>query len=92
MAKFLYRAEIEWLDSRQPSSGWQFAEGFEPESVVRVRTLGFVLQENEEAVVVAQNAAYDGFRQPVTQISGVMTIPRCCVLEIKKIMVTENAQ
>ena len=90
MAKFLYRAEIEWLDSRQPSSGWQFAEGFEPESVVRVRTLGFVMQEDEKAIAIAQSVAYDGFRQPVTQISGVMTIPRVCILEIKKIMVTEN--
>ena len=92
MDKFLYRAEIEWLDSRQPSSAWQFAEDFRPEGVARVRTLGFVLYENEEAIAIAQSVAYDGFRQPVTQISGVMTIPRCCVLEIKKIMVTENAQ
>lgn len=65
---------IEWWDSRRPADEWVFV-GDAEFSACRCRSVGFVLRETEEEIVLAQSIADGG-----EQACGVMVIPRCCII------------
>jgi hypothetical protein len=76
---------IEWLDSRQPSTGWQFLEAMETPKACRCLSVGWLLDEGEEQIVIAAHMSdidQDG------QVMGVVVIPSCSVL--KKTLIEEK--
>lgn len=74
---------ITWLDSRQPVPGWQLLDDIEVPDVCRCQTVGFIVQEDEELLCIAQSVADLGGKHP--QASGVMAIPVRAVVERREL-------
>lgn len=70
---------VRWQDSRQPIAGWQMLdEDFVPPVACAAATVGFVVSETDDVLVLAQNIAdYD---EETMQGSGLMAIPRRCIV------------
>lgn len=69
---------IEWLESRQPTSTWQFLPDFEPQEPVKCTSVGWLIREGD-VKSLAQNM---GDVDDDTKVSGVIDIPKCCVISI----------
>lgn len=69
---------IEWLDSRQPFSGWQFLEDLEMPKSCKCLSVGWLLEEDADRVVIA---AHLGDMSRGGQVMGVMAIPMRSVLK-----------
>ena len=65
---------ITWLDSRYVTCGWMARESCEDLDVVTAQTAGFVVKEDEECVVIAQNISDH-------QVSSIMVIPKKCIIK-----------
>lgn len=73
---------IEWLDSRQPESQWQYTSDVKGGGHLVCRSVGWLLKDSKKTKVLAQN-----FGDDAQQVSGVMRIPTCCVVWIKDMTV-----
>lgn len=68
---------VEWVDSRQPISQWQWLDQLMRSAVVNCVTVGFLLPDDGGAIVIAQNLGDIG--KSTRQVSGVISIPRQAV-------------
>lgn len=71
---------VEWEDSAQPSSSWQFLEDVGAPPAVRCRSVGWLIANTEDVRVLAPNMGAVGGDAP--QVSGVITIPSRAVLRM----------
>lgn len=71
---------VEWLDSRQPVPAWRYIGDVPEPEPVKAATVGWLLRDGD-TLQVAQSIAADA--QP--QCSGVMEIPRACVLQVSSL-------
>lgn len=79
---------IEWVDSCQPTSPWQMVDDYQPLDPVKIFSVGFLLHGEEpdagekpsEVVALAPNVGNLGTES--CQVSGVIHIPRCAIIEI----------
>lgn len=69
---------IEWLDSRQPSQGWQFLEDIDMPKACKCMSVGWLLDEDAGRVVIA---AHRNVQDKDNQVMGVMVIPSCSILK-----------
>ena len=75
---------IEWEDSAQPTSEWAFLASFEPPSIVRCVSVGWLIYDGSEMKALAPNMGnllYEGG----AQVSGVIRIPARSVIQIVEI-------
>ena len=71
---------IEWEDSSQPVSNWQFLSDIKPE-VVRIASVGWLAKDGKKVKALAPNVGgLDG--KCSAQVSGVISIPTRCVISI----------
>jgi hypothetical protein len=71
---------VEWQDSRQPSGGWRWADEYEEPEPVLCLTVGWLLRETDDALLVVQNLGdVSGER---FQASGATEIARRQVVRI----------
>jgi hypothetical protein len=70
---------IEWLDSGQPVPSWQWLEHIEPRRPHLCVSVGFLMQDNTEAKVLAPNLGASNGSSGWDQASGVITIPASAV-------------
>lgn len=63
---------IEWVDSQTSNTGWVFDEAIEDPEPLLVRSVGFVIRENDAALALAQNDGHD-------QYSHVLVIPKSAI-------------
>ena len=71
---------VEWEDSAQPVSDWQWVETYEvPETVLCV-SVGYLIADTTDALALAPNIGDVG-RERI-QASGIIRIPRCAVQRI----------
>ena len=75
---------VDWLDSKQPVPGWQWVSELEAPTPARCTSIGFLVGESDEALVLAQSLA-DADDHEHTQAGGAMTIPRACVLNLSEL-------
>ncbi len=68
---------IEWEDSRQPKSAWQWLSDFDTPEIVRCISIGFLIYNGKDAKVLAPNIGDHDNEEP--QVSGVIQIPTRCV-------------
>lgn len=68
---------IEWNDSLQPVTGWHMIDDLPTLDVAKCQTVGWLVEENATALMVAQNIADPASDQ--MQAGGLMRIPKCCV-------------
>jgi len=72
---------VEWLDSRQPVSQWMRADDLPEFSAASIQSVGWLLRQDDEMVVVAANLADGGTDE--AQVSGVIQIPARCVVSVE---------
>jgi hypothetical protein len=79
---------IRWQDSRQPCGHWRFLSSLPETSAVEVATVGWLLKNTSDVMVVCQNVG-DLAHPEKAQASGIMTIPTRCVLSVEKLTETD---
>jgi hypothetical protein len=75
---------IRWQDSRQPCGHWRFLSALPETSAVEVATVGWLLKDTADVMVVCQNVG-DLAHPEKAQASGIMTIPTRCVLSVERL-------
>jgi hypothetical protein len=75
---------IRWQDSRQPCGSWRFLSSLPATTAVEVATVGWLLRDDAEVMVVCQNVG-DLDNPQNAQASGIMTIPTRCVLSVERL-------
>jgi hypothetical protein len=70
---------IEWLDSGQPVPNWQWLEALEPRQPHICVSVGFLVQDDASAKVLAPNLGASNGASGWDQASGVITIPAASV-------------
>jgi hypothetical protein len=70
---------IEWLDSGQPMPSWQWLAEIEDRRPHLCVSVGFLLQDDGQAVVVAPNLGASNGDDAWDQASGAITIPALAV-------------
>jgi len=75
---------IRWQDSRQPCGHWRFLSALPETSAVEVATVGWLLKNTADVMVVCQNVG-DLAHPEKAQASGIMTIPTRCVLSVERL-------
>ena len=74
---------ITWLDSRQANGAWQWLSDYEKMQPVEVVSVGWLIQDDDVAKVLAQSMAPDGEN---VQTSGRKVIPARCVTKIENLI------
>lgn len=69
---------IEWLDSRGVTSSWEFKDDLDPLPPVRIQSIGFLVDDHKDYKTLVQNISEE-------QIAGRITIPKGCIVKIKKV-------
>jgi hypothetical protein len=70
---------IEWLDSGQPVPTWQWLEHIEPRRPHLCVSVGFLMQDDAEAKMLAPNLGASNGSSDWDKASGVITIPTSAV-------------
>ena len=74
---------VEWVDSAQPISAWQWADAYEMPQIVVCISVGYLIAETEDAIALAPNLGDIG-RERV-QASGIIRLPRTAVRKISQL-------
>ena len=82
---------VEWLDSGQPIPGWQWIEGLERRAPHRCLSVGFLVQDDEHAKVIAPNLGASGGDDEWDQASGLITIPTPAVTKLERLTSSSTA-
>lgn len=75
---------IEWEDSIQPISSWIHLSDFKETSVIKCRSVGWLIYDGRGAKAIAPNLG-DFDNQDNIQASGVLRIPARTITKIKEI-------
>lgn len=76
--------QVVWVDSLQPTSGWQWVDKIPVRNTSVIRTAGFVLRCNDDHIALVMSLSKpdeDGDQQA----NGCMVIPRRSVLMISEL-------
>jgi hypothetical protein len=73
------RVCIHWIDAVGPTVPWESLDEVGPLEPPTVETLGYVVDDTDLYITVAQTVLEDG------QVAGRMTIPKGCVTRIEKL-------
>jgi hypothetical protein len=71
---------VEWEDSLQPVSAWHIMDDLPVLEVAHCKTVGWLVAENGEAVMVAQSSA--DLKSTDAQAGGFMRIPKSCIKRV----------
>jgi hypothetical protein len=74
---------IEWLDSAQPIASWQYLADLPKPTAHLCQTVGHLIEDGEQAKVVALSVAKSGGDDEWDQASGVTVIPSCSVVRMQ---------
>lgn len=77
--------QVEWEDSAQPIAAWTWVDEHLPASV-RCLSVGYLIAEKNGTVALAANLG-DVHRER-TQASGIIQIPRRCIIRMIELRVT----
>lgn len=69
---------VEWRDSTQ-MSGWKFLEEIEAPAACSCRSVGWLIREEERAIMVSGHIGSGSVDDDINQACG--TIPRECIME-----------
>ena len=69
--------QITWLDSVGVTSAWEFRDELDSLKCAKIKTVGFVEKWGKKRLTVAQSISKE-------QVLGRITIPRGCVVEVRK--------
>lgn len=72
---------VEWQDSTQPISSWQWIDAYREPDIVTVASVGWLIHDGPDVKALAPNLGHSDDQQAV-QVSGVIRIPTRCVTRI----------
>lgn len=75
---------VEWEDSAQPVSSWQWITAYTEPDIVTCASVGWLIHDGRDVKVVAPNLGHSD-DQSAVQVSGVIRIPTRCVTRITPI-------
>ncbi|MEJ1358330.1 MAG: hypothetical protein RPU60_17425 [Candidatus Sedimenticola sp. (ex Thyasira tokunagai)] len=75
---------IEWVDSAQPISQWQYLSDYRYLKPVKCVSVGFLIHDGKKVKGLAPNMG-DVDRSKTIQASGTIHIPTCCIKKITKL-------
>jgi len=78
---------IEWEDSAQPTSAWQFRDDVKP-AIVRIQSVGWLIKDGKQIKALAPNVGGID-RKVAVQVSGVISIPTRCVVSVTPLQAVE---
>jgi hypothetical protein len=81
---------IEWLDSGQPVPRWQWLQEIEPRRPHLCVSVGFLVQDDATAKVLAPNLGASNGSGDWDQASGVITIPASAVQRMRPVSPLPN--
>ena len=70
---------VTWVDSTS-TSHWQFPEDLKDEVLIRVTSIGFLVKETSDYIMIAQN-----YGDNPEQYSNITTIPRVSILKMNEL-------
>jgi hypothetical protein len=73
---------IEWVDSAQPISSWQWIDEMPEPSLTICRSVGWLVYDGEDVKSVAPNLSVSDDN---AQVSGVIRIPTRCIIRIAQL-------
>jgi len=76
--------KVTWLDSYGATPSWQEIDDAKGYIALRCHSIGYLLEDEKDYIKIAPHYAAET-EQTLEQVSGVMSIPRICVVEIKKL-------
>lgn len=68
---------VEWEDSAQPVSAWQWVDAYEIPESVRCISVGYLIGQNRKTLAVAPNLG--DLTSERIQASGIIRVPRASV-------------
>jgi hypothetical protein len=71
---------VEWLDSRQPTTGWAYLRDAPNDPAVRCATVGWLLRDGEVKLVCQTVGDFGDNGDP--QGMGMVQIPACAVVKV----------
>src|SRR5882762_9619914 len=76
---------IEWVDSGQPIPGWQWLSHLDRRCAHKCVSVGFLIQDDEQAKVLAPNLGSSNGGDEWDQASGLFTIPTVSITRIERL-------
>jgi hypothetical protein len=76
---------VEWEDSAQPIAAWTWVDEHSPKGV-RCLSVGYLIAKTKATVALAANLG--DVDSPRRQASGIIQIPRRCIIRISDLKVT----
>jgi hypothetical protein len=76
---------IEWVDSGQPIPGWQWLSEMNPRHAHKCISVGFLVQDDEQTIVLAPNLGSSSGDDDWDQASGLITIPAVAITKLEKL-------
>ena len=74
---------VEWEDSSQPVSEWQWADDYAIPEIVRCISVGFLIARTRNAIALAPNIGDP--EKDRLQASGIIRIPRSAIRRIDEL-------
>ncbi|MGF7211595.1 hypothetical protein GGE65_006212 [Skermanella aerolata] len=72
---------VEWEDSTQPVSSWQWITSYKEPDIVTCASVGWLIHDGADVKALAPNLGHSD-EQRAVQVSGVIRIPTRCVTRI----------
>lgn len=69
--------KVEWVDSCTSNQNWFLLSDKLDEDIIRITTYGFLIQETDEFITIAQN-----YGEEPEQVCNLILIPKGCVKSI----------
>ena len=75
---------IDWIDSKGITDKWEHLDGLKPMTCCICRTIGFVLDETDDYVTIAQSITLIE-NEEESQVLGRMSIPKVSIKDRKNL-------
>ena len=75
---------VEWMDSRQPDSGWKHLSKDLSWKAVKCASVGWLVADDADKKVLAPNMG-DIDDEDNIQLSGEIVIPTCCIVSVTQL-------
>lgn len=76
---------VEWEDSAQPESPWQWVHDYKIPKIVACVSVGYLIAETKNAIAIAPNLG--DVSEPRAQACGIMRIPRRAIIRQRRLAV-----
>jgi len=75
--------KVEWEDSSQPISAWQWVDDYQIPEAVRCISVGFLIADTKRSLAIAPNLG--DVEKDRVQASGIIRIPRSAIRNIAEL-------